>query len=146
MAPILINAGGRAYLDGTGRQWLADCYYTGGQQSVGTTDPIAGTTADPLYQKMRYGTMSYRVPVPAGRYRVTLHFAEIYWNSAGWRMFDVRVEGGLVINNLDIWATAGKNTALTRSFAVDVSDGVLDVDFISVVDSASISAIEITPA
>jgi hypothetical protein len=34
-----------------------------------------------------------------------------------------------VIADLDVFAAAGKNTALDRSFEVDVSDGHLDIGF-----------------
>jgi hypothetical protein len=144
-SPIRVNAGGPDYLDQNSQLWVADAYYSGGRLSVGTTAPIANTVDDPLYQRMRYGNLSYRFPVPAGTYQVTLQFAEIYWSAAGKRVFDARVEGQLAADNLDVWARVGKNAALAVTITVPVSDGVLDVDLLSVVDNAMISAIEVLP-
>ena len=64
-------------------------------------------------------------------------------------MFDVSLEDQLVLDDFDIYAQAvGKNIAFERTFNVSVSDvsvsdGSLDLDFLSSVDLAKISAIEI---
>jgi Malectin domain len=49
-----------------------------------------------LYQSERYENFSYATPV-----------AEIYYSSIGQRVFDVEIEGGLVIDNLDLIARVG---------------------------------------
>ena len=77
-----------------------------------TTATIAGTSDGTLYKTERYGNFSYDIPVPNGSYTVTLLFAEIYWTSAGKRVFNVSVEGQPAIQGLDIYATVGANTAL----------------------------------
>jgi len=54
--------------------------------------------------------LSYSIPVSPGEYDLDLHFAEIYFpqNETGARVFDVTVEGQLVLNDFDILAqTAG---------------------------------------
>ena len=59
-------------------------------------------------------------------------------------MFDVTLEDQLVLDDFEIYAQAGvKNIALERTFNVNVTDGSLDLDFLSSVDLAKISAIEI---
>lgn len=140
-----INSGGPTYTDTTGRVWTPDAGFSGGTTHTVTT-PIAGTVEDPLFQSERYGTFSYSLPVPNGSYAVTMHFAEIYHTSANQRVFDVSVEGQLVIDNLDIWAVVGANTALSRTVQTSVTDGVLNLSFISVIDNAKVSAIEVNPS
>ncbi len=139
---LRINSAGGAYTDTAGRLWAADSNFSGGATSV-RTNPIAGTTDDPLYQSHRWGNFSYNFPVTNGSYSVTLKFAETYWDTPGQRVFDVRIEGQLVLDNFDILAQVPKNTALDRTFATSVSDGTLTIQFTRVVDYASIAAIEI---
>jgi hypothetical protein len=141
-AQILINAGGPAFTDSTGRTWLADKYFSGGSTFSKVT-PIAGTVDDTLFQTERYGTFSYAVPVANGTYSITFHFAELYWTSAGKRIFNVTVEGQPAITNLDIFAQVGANTALDRVVTATVTDGTLNIAFITVADNAKVSAIEV---
>ncbi|MEB3310438.1 MAG: malectin domain-containing carbohydrate-binding protein [Snowella sp.] len=141
-----INAGGSSYLDGLGQLWTADQNFAGGNL-FSTTQAIAGTNDPTLYQTERWGNFSYNIPVSApGTYQVKLNFAEIYWNGPGLRVFDVQAENQLFIDSLDIWSEVGANTALTKIFEVGVSDGVLNLDFISEIDNAKISAIEVMPS
>lgn len=138
---LAINAGGGAY-----NEYQADAFYFGGS-TYKTNAAIAGTDLDALYQTERYGNFRYAGDVDNGTYDVTLKFAEIYLNGAGQRLFDVKAEGKLVLDNYDIFKDAGgKNIATKETFQVTVTDGHLDLDFISVRDNAKISAIEITPA
>jgi hypothetical protein len=97
-----------------------------------------------LYKNERYGNFSYNIPVPNGSYTVTLLFAEIYWTSAGKRVFNVSVEGQPAIQGLDIYATVGANTALVRTVPATVANGVLKITFTSTVDHAKVSAIQVT--
>ncbi len=145
-APILINAAGPAFTDSTGQVWSADQYFSGGfTYATATTTAIGGTVEDTLYRSERFGNFSYNLPVPNGTYAVTLAFAEIYWTSAGQRLFNVSIEGQPVISNLDIFATVGANTALNLTFQTAVTDGTLDITFVTVQDNAKVSAIEIRP-
>ena len=110
------------------------------------TAAIGNTDFDALYQTERYGNFRYEADVDNGTYDVTLKFAEIYLNGAGQRLFDVKAEGKLVLDNYDIFKEAGgKNLAVDETFRVTVTDGDLDLDFISVRDNAKISGIEISP-
>ena len=49
--------------------------------------------------------MTYSIPVPtAGKYTVELHFAEIYFTTAGSRVFNVNVENSqFVLQNIDLF-------------------------------------------
>jgi parallel beta-helix repeat protein len=138
---LAINAGGRA-----AHGFAADAYFSGGD-TYATSAAIGGTGEDAVYQSERYGDFKYSAAVANGTYEVTLKFAEIYLNGAGQRLFDVRAENQLLLDNFDVFAAAGgKNAAVDRTFQVKVSDGRLDLDFSSVRDNAKVSGIEIVPA
>lgn len=145
--PIRLNAGGRAYTDGDGNQWKSDKKFVrlSGSDPYRSTLDIDGTTDDPLFQSERFGKeINYNIPIANGEYTVNLQFAEIYWNKAGKRIFDVEIENNLVIEDLDIYAEAGgKGQILEKSFQVDITDGQLDLDFSTSVNNAKVSAIEI---
>ena len=109
-----------------------------------TGTSIAGTVDEALYQTERFcPSCSYSITVPNGNYEVVLHFAEIWWPSANQRVFDVSIEGTLVIDNLDISAKVGSFTALVQTFPATVSDGTLDVSLVASTDHATIEAIEV---
>ena len=135
-----LNAGGAQYSSNTGTTYVADKYYSGGS-IYGTTAAIAGTADAILYQSERYGNFSYSIPVANGNYTVTLKFAEIYWSSAGQRIFNVNIGGTQVVSNLDIFAMVGQNRAYDVAIPVTVVNGTLKIDFVTVVDNAKVSAI-----
>ncbi|MFZ5519183.1 MAG: BACON domain-containing protein, partial [Candidatus Zhuqueibacterota bacterium] len=64
----------------------------------------------------------------------------------GQRIFDVSLEGSVVLNDYDIYAEAGHDAATWKSYQVSVSDGRLDIDFSTISDAAKISAIEVLSA
>src|SRR5208283_1301507 len=139
-----VNAGGGQYSDQTGVGYQADTNYSGGSMAS-TTAAITGTQDDVLYQTERFGNFSYNIPVANGNYTVTLKVAEIYWNAAGKRISNVSMQGQQVISNLDIFAKVGQNAAYDVSIPVTVTNGALNINFTPVVDSAKVSAIEVTP-
>ena len=146
---LRINAGGGDYVDGSGNLWSADFgYNTGGQSS--TSDPISGTTNDPLYKSERWDSsaspnLQYSFNVPTGNYTVNLHFADFYGGTAGvgLRVFDVMIEDELVLDDLDIYRQVGHDAALVESFSVAVTDGQLNIEFLHEIEDPKISAIEI---
>ena len=145
-ATVRINAGGPQVTDSSNQVWAADQYFSGGK-TYAAGNSIAGTTDDALYQTERYGNpFSYAIPVPNATYDVVLHFAEIYWSSPGSRVFSVSLEGNPVETGIDLVGEAGANTAVTRTYPVTVSDGVLDIAFSASIDNAKISAIEVLPS
>ncbi len=142
---LALNAGGPEYLGTDGITYLADQYYTGGT-TYGNAVDIENTDDDALYQTERWGDdLSYHIPVPAGEQKVTLKFAEIFWQEAGQRLFDVKAEGVTVITYLDIYQAAG---GFARAYDVlvtaQVMDGVLDLEFKSISNSAKLSALIVT--
>jgi YD repeat-containing protein len=150
-----VNAGGSEYTDGGGNSWAADQSYsvsniwghTGGS-TFSTTNQIANTDDDVLYQSERFGNFGYKFDLANGRYNVTLHFAEIYSGTSGpnQRIFNVLIEGVQVLTYYDIAAQAGFETATTKTFpGILVQDGQLNIDLVTVVGNAKISAIQIQP-
>ena len=146
---VLVNVGGGTYTDSAGREWSEDPGATGGSTFADDV-AIAGTLDDVVYQSERYGDFAYALPVDGpGCYSVVLHFAEIWWGGVGGggdgdRVFDVSIEGSTVLSGYDIHADVGYATAATRSFLTETADSVLDIGFVTVVDNAKVSGIEVT--
>jgi hypothetical protein len=144
--PIRVNAGGGAYTDSLGRLWSADMGYQQGG-SFATAASIAGTPDPKLYQTLRYNKSSeltYQFSVPNGSYTVNLKFAEILYNSAGQRLFDVILNGTTVRSQLDIFAAAGgANMALDLGYPVNVTGGQITITLEAAAGMGRINAIEI---
>lgn len=105
--------------------------------------PIAGTDDDDRYRTYRAGTFGYRLPMANGTYQVTLKLAAP--RGPGGDVFNVNAERQRVLLSLDVLTEAGPNTALDKSFTVQVTDGVLDLEFVPVRGDAAVSAIAVTP-
>lgn len=119
-------------------------YNLGGSEETG--DPIANTDHDALYQTEFWGDgLSFDVSMDNGTYDVTLHFAEIWWESPGERVFDVSVQGETVLADFDVYdATGGDHVALTHTVeGVSVTDGTLSISTDTSVDNSKLSGIEI---
>ncbi len=150
-----INAGGAAYTDANGVVFAADtkaapsaALAEGASKTYDTKGDIAGTEDDALYQTERYGAdFGYDIELATpGTYEVELHFAELYQNADGKRVFDVEIEGEEVVSNLDLHKLAGHDGAYVVTKRVEVEDGNLDIDFKATdigedVDNAKIGAI-----
>jgi hypothetical protein len=145
---IRVNAGGPAYTDSTGNLWSADSGFTGG--GTYSTGSAIAKTADPtLYQTEHFssnGTLEYSTTLANGQYSVVLKFAEIYFSAPGQRVFNIVINGVTVETNFDPFAAAGGiNTAIDKTYTVNVTGGAIDIRFVSVVQNPKVSAIEIDP-
>ena len=142
-----------SFTDAAGHIWLADqpyspggFGYTQGAYVYSTTAGIASTPDGPLFQNNRHDTsVSYRFDVPDGTYQVRLRFAEIYPNSfgVGQRVFNVSIGGTVVLQNFDVFARAGADTALDESFTSTVTNSALTITFSAVVSMPEVNAIEV---
>ncbi|MEE8599585.1 putative Ig domain-containing protein [Euzebya tangerina] len=148
-----INAGGPAYTDSEGNEWSADTGFVGGQTFAKPNEPISGTNDPTLYQTERYGNpFAYELAVANGTVEVDLHLAEIYFGAAttpnaagaaGARVFSATAEGQPIVTDLDLFAEDGAGVARIETISVQVTDGVLNLDFASTADNAKVSAIEV---
>ncbi|MEX0289129.1 MAG: PKD domain-containing protein [Flavobacteriaceae bacterium] len=150
--PLRINAGGPE-VSYNGEVFEEDVYFQDGQafsnNSAAVVDLFKTERTSP--QK----TFNYSIPASNGDYTVILHFAEIYWGATGGgpggvgsRIFDVSIEGVVVLDDYDIVADVGSETAVEKSFEVTVTDGQLNLNFSSLVavggeDQPKVSAIEV---
>ncbi|HEX5017082.1 MAG TPA: kelch repeat-containing protein [Actinomycetes bacterium] len=164
-ASFRVNAGGPE-VAGT-PVWSADTasspspFLNQAQSNAKVTATTSAITLDPgvpadtpvkVFKKQRYdpasgAEMAWSFPTTTGAYDVRLYFAEIYppAQQVGSRVFDVSIEGSVVLNNYDIYADVGANTGVVKEFRVQ-SDTALNVAFDHVVDNPVINAIEIIPA
>ena len=116
---------------------------------------VADTDMDEIYTTERIsnadlGAFSYNIPITNGTYNVKLHFAEIYWGApeggkegADNRVFDVTIEGDMVLPNLDIYAEVGAVTALVKTYEITVDDEELNISFSASTDRPKLSALEV---
>jgi sucrose-6-phosphate hydrolase SacC (GH32 family) len=139
-----LNAGGGFHTATDGTTYGPDRFYSGGATYT-TSDAISGTDDDALYRSERaQETLTYDIPVGNGAYDVDLHFAEIYHESAGKRVFDVSVQGETVRTDLDIYSEVGHDAALVETVeGVTVTDGVLTITADASVDAAKLSAVTV---
>ena len=146
-----INAGDSGFVASDGKVWVSDeGFYNTGNVELALR-AVANTDDDTLYQSRRSDyadtvDMSYRAKVPNGSYTVKLHFAEMLFSAAGKRIFNVAIEGASVLQNFDIMAEVARDTAVAKSFTINVSDGVVDINFTrGSADVPMVSGIEIVP-
>ncbi|MEM7309398.1 MAG: IPT/TIG domain-containing protein [Planctomycetota bacterium] len=141
---VRVNAGGTDYIDGLTQEWTEDFGFAGGGDKY-VVAPVGGTTEPILYRDRRFGaSFDYSFPLPAGSYDVTLLFAELELPFPGARVFDVLAEGVVVVDDLDLAGLGLFGQAYTQTLEVEVSDGVLDLEFTAGVGEAIVSGIEVT--
>ncbi|MEO9893238.1 malectin domain-containing carbohydrate-binding protein, partial [Aurantibacter sp.] len=148
---LRINAGGPE-LTHNGEVFATDQYFTGGKAYENTS-----ATVTSLYQTERssdQAAFEYDIPLADGEYSVVLHFAEIYWGANGGgaagvsqRVFDVIMEENTILDDYDINADVGSQTAVSKTYDVIITDGELNLVFDATgsdgVNQPKLSAIEI---
>ena len=90
---------------------------------------------------------SFSWPLPNGKYRVNLHFAETFEGitEPGQRVFSFAVQGR-EFKDFDVWVKAGGPLrAYVETVDVEVTDGRLRVVFTPKIENPQICAIEILP-
>ncbi|MFK7925208.1 MAG: malectin domain-containing carbohydrate-binding protein [Bacteroidia bacterium] len=158
--PLCLNVGNNlaTALTAFGRSFVVDNPYlvnSGGTfNKLGT--PIDGTVPGSgeaeLFQTENFGSpLSYEIPTGDGSFTVELYFAELYIGlpgggsalGTGDRIFDIDVEG-TIESGIDMFDTYGPLTAFTKTYAVSVTDGVLDIDITASIDNGKLAGICIT--
>lgn len=125
---IAINAGSTAAVTSASGNttFIGDTDFVGGNddapgQPIIIPAAIANIAAPAaVYADAHQGAVTYTIPnLAAGSaYTVVLHFAELYFGAANSRLFNVSINGVQVLQNFDIFASAGnaKFTAVVQSF------------------------------
>ncbi len=151
---ILCGYRNAKYIDSYGRDWEGDRAYTGGQAQQKSIRFISRTTDPGIFQTMRTGKFRYHVPLAPGDYELRLYFVETEYgpNNPGGggensRVFNISLNGSMLLTNFDILADAGPNTADVRVFDNIKPDksGFLDLSFEPVSGEPLLNAIEILP-
>jgi glucosylceramidase len=142
-----LNCGG-----GAAGNYVADEDVSGGTAASTTatidTSDVVNPAPEAVYQTERYGNFTYTIPglTANGRYAVSLQFAEFFWTAAGKRVFNVSINGTQVLTNFDIYARVGADKALSETFNTTASStGTVTIQFVTVVDNAKCSGIQLTP-
>ena len=151
--PIRIVTRNANITDHNGDLWEVDRYYIGGRQlSDGVL--VAGAEDPELFRWQRFGNFTYRFPVPPGKYRLRLLFAETFYGphnrgkgGPGSRIFNVYCSGLALLRNFEIFKEAGENRAIEKVFhgIVPNAQGRIDVTFEPVLEYALVQGIEILP-
>jgi hypothetical protein len=144
--PVKINVGGPESMGFLPDQKFNETteygYCEGSASEVPAETQINNTDDDSIYQSERYGLVSYKVRIPNGLYNLQLLISENYYSTAGSRVFDIYIEDSLAADNLDVFQSAGKNTAHIISFdKVEVKDGILDIYFAAEIDNGLLNGI-----
>jgi beta-galactosidase len=145
-----VNSGG-----GAASPFIADAFFSGG--TAGSTSAAIDTSGvtnpapQAVYQTERWNNNTYTFPnlIPGTSYKVRLHFAEIYYNAAGIRVFNVFINGTQVLSNFDIFAATGAmDKATVREFMATANGSgqiIIQYSDIAGKDNAKSSGIEILP-
>jgi hypothetical protein len=127
---LYLKCGGSPVVDEAGHAWLADDdYFSASAQtatgSVQVSVANIGNVPLAVYQTERSifspNFMTYTLPLAPGLYVLTLYFAETHLTTTNTRVFDVFVDGQLVLKNLDVVAEVGPSTAYSYSLQVPVT-------------------------
>jgi hypothetical protein len=123
--------------------------------SAVNTSQVTNPAPLAVYNTERWGAAAWTISGlnPLAGYNVRLHFVEWAHTAAGQRNFNVSINSDLVLNNFDIFATAGgAQTAIAEEFYTTANEnGIIEIQTLpgttSVADlNPTISAVEIIPA
>lgn len=129
-----VNAGGEAHLDVHGIHFKKDPLEgkVGKASDYGVRLPILRSSPEDqiLYQTERYNedTFGYEIPIrDEGDYILVLKFAEVYFAQSQQKVFDVRLNGHIVVKDLDIFERVGHSTAHDEIVPLSIRRGKLSV-------------------
>ncbi len=152
--PVRIVAAKSSVVDPAGSVWLADEDAIGGVL-VERRDSIQDARLKMLFAGEHYGNFAYHIPMPPGRYRVKLYFAETFFGSslpyaadaAGARLFNVFANGEALLRHFDVAKEAGgPNRATVKTFEniEPNAQGNIVLEFVPERNYAEVNAIEVS--
>ncbi|KAJ3604145.1 hypothetical protein NHX12_028886 [Muraenolepis orangiensis] len=129
-----VNAGGEAHTDMHGINFKKDPLEgkLGKASDYGVRLPILRSSPEDqvLYQTERYNedTFGYEVPIrEEGDYILVMKYAEVYFAQSQQKVFDVRLNGHVVVKDLDIFERVGHSTAHDEIVSFSIRRGKLSV-------------------
>ena len=173
--PLRVNMGSRCFFtDDSAHVWQPEQAYTqgswgyvGGEAFTKKTKygqlpaadvDILGTDQDPLYQTARVGVEMFRADVPAGQYRVVLHFAELESRekeqmsvyNLGNEVIDTDFRGREMVvrvqdlpgDTINLTRQYGRYRAVELHYTVEAQDGIV-IRFESLKGETLLNGIEI---
>jgi beta-galactosidase len=142
----------RVYVDKQGRVWEPDLYARGGLL-VARTKPVEGAADPELFRGERFGNVRYVIPVPPGRYGVTLYFAEAWFGpdtpaggGVGNRVFDILANGVALRRGFDVFKEArgeGRSVTWSAHGLEPDAQGKLNIALTPVRNYACVNAVEV---
>lgn len=154
---IYVNAGDMGSATIAGHRYGSDDFVTGGIAAVLNMGGFAGqrmmaprsveTDIPGLYDYWREGeNFSYKIPVPKGRWTVTIYSFEPRKSLSEPVLMAVRANGREALSPFNVAHEAGgPMRGLAKSFDVVVKDGMLQLDFAGTQGRAVVAAIAVTP-
>jgi hypothetical protein len=151
---IMAGSNLEKYVDRFGKVWASDRYFKGGNTIAFSRTALQRAEQSHLCRVARVGDFDYEIPLNPGVYELHLYFAEMQFGSEPEeggetsRIFDVYVNGTLILERFDIFADAGGGGIVDERVFKDISpaaDGRLHLSFRSFKDDALLSGIEIVP-
>ncbi|EJU13439.1 beta-galactosidase/beta-glucuronidase [Sphingomonas sp. LH128] len=151
---IAIDAGDLAGRIAGGRQFGSDNFVTGGVPMILNLEGFGRKAANPrkvetptpsLFDYWREGeAFSYAIPLPDGRWTVTIHTFEPSSVASGATTMTVSANGKVALPAFSVQKQAGGPLkALERSFPVTVTGGLLKLDFAGSGGRAVVAAITV---
>lgn len=141
----------------TGLRFGSDNFFTGGRaselrmagRSKVAPSNVTDTSNPELYASYRQGNFGYSLPLPDGRWIVTLHMFEPERDASKSvvRSITVRANGKIMLRDFNpAQAAGGALKAVTRSFEASSNGGMLKLEFEGGESGALVSAISVVPA
>jgi hypothetical protein len=153
---MLAGYGGHPVIDGQGRVWYPDAYYSGGQ-SLALPEGLAIQEYSPprFFHTARTGNFHYDIPMTAGVFELHLYFAETEYGVGnpkgggdGSRLFQLSINGRVQVDLFDVHTEAGGPNRLFIRVFKDISrsaDGKIHISFSPIRGGAILNALEILP-
>lgn len=146
---MFLNVGGSTSMSYLGREFVGESA-NNKFHSSSSTYLNANASDIELFQTERNGvSLSYKVPVPNGVYRVLTLHNELWFGKAGpsqragQRVFDIIIEEELKIENFDLFVHNTNRPYLLDFEMITVTDNFLDITLSATVNRASLSGIAI---
>jgi hypothetical protein len=154
---ILAGYSGHPIMDGQGREWRQDAYYSGGRSMLLPEGLAIQELAGPrFFNTARTGDFQYNIPLNAGVFELHLYFAETEYGIGnpkgggdGSRLFQLSINGRTQVDLFDVHAEAGGPNRLFIRVFKDISpaaDGKIHISFSTVRGGAILNALEILPS